>query len=51
LKFPLSHEKWANNTQDDLALGHPFVVLVALEYKLFMQTLKLNNPNIKTGSK
>jgi hypothetical protein len=46
----MSHQKWANNTQDDLASKHPFV-LVVLEFKLLMQTLKFNNPNIKIGSK
>jgi hypothetical protein len=49
--FPLSHQKWANNTQDDLVSRHTFEVLVALEYKLLMQTLKLNNLNTKKGSK
>jgi hypothetical protein len=33
-----------NNRQDDPASRHPFVVLVVLEYKSLMQTLKLNNP-------
>jgi hypothetical protein len=51
INWYLNHQKWANNTQDDLASRHPFVVLVVLEYKLFMQTLKFNNPNSKIGSK
>lgn len=48
---PWAIKKWANNTQDEPASKHPFVVLVVFEYKLFMQTLKLNNPNTKIGSK
>jgi hypothetical protein len=40
LVFPLNHQQWAKNTQDDLASRYPFVVLVALEYKLFMQNFE-----------
>jgi hypothetical protein len=38
------HTRWSTSR-------HPFVMLVVLEYKLLMQTLKLNNSNTKTWSK